>query len=336
MNRKTIAQSISTALLLAAIAFGPLGGTIAEAATPSTVVVFSNGTDGYPIYRIPSLLCTPKGTLLAFCEARRGNDQSPTDMVLRRSLDGGKTWLPMQVIVKAVPEAAMDPTVIFDRITQETILVYDRWPVTPEGHEAGDSTPHRKPGVGRDSITTWIMTSRDDGATWSAPRDITATTKRPGWMETIHGPGVGIQTRSGRLVIPCAKNEGEPWSNYAIYSDDHGKTWQLSDNETDLGVNETQVVELADGTLLLNMRSDDAKRGCRVGATSGDGGKTWSKLSDIRGLPDTCCQASLLRYSWADALQQDPIPASFAGVAHRRQRSGIKALATCCVRSPYR
>ena len=273
MPPKTLVRCALATLSVLAMGFGACGEPRLEAAAPTATIVFSNGTDGYPIYRIPSLICTPKGVLLAFCEARSGNDQSPTDMVLRRSLDGGKTWQGMQVLVKAVPEAAMDPTVVFDRVTQELVLIYDRWPVTPEGHEAGDATPHRKPGLGRDSITTWIMTSRDDGATWSPPRDITSTTKRPGWMETIHGPGVGIQTRSGRLLIPCAKNEGEPWSNYAIYSDDHGKTWQLSDNEMGPGVNETQVVELADGTLLLNMRSDDAKKGCRVGATSHDGGQ---------------------------------------------------------------
>ena len=287
-----------------------LGAIRIAAAEPPKVDVFVSG-DGYSVYRIPSLICTPQGTLLAFCEGRSGNDQSPTDMVLKRSLDSGKTWQPMQVIVKAVPEAVMDPTPVIDRTTGTVVLVYDRWPEIPKGEKLGEHK--RAPGLGRDSITSWVMTSNDEGATWSTPIDITAMTKKPEWTETGHGPGVGIQTRSGRLVIPCfeskagSDNRGASW-DFVIYSDDHGKTWQLSDNEVGPGVNESQLVELADGTLLLNMRTAASQKsngewivkGWRVGATSKDGGKTWSELFEIRDLPDPNCQASILRYTWAD------------------------------------
>jgi sialidase-1 len=304
-----VCLAIRTAfLLVVSLAVGQI-----EAAKPQTVDVFVNGVGGYPVYRIPSLTCTPNGTLLALCEARRGGDQSPTDMVLKRSRDGGKTWGPLQVVVKAAPEAVMNPTAVFDRAAGEILLVYDRWPEMPKGHEPG--TFQRAPGLGRDSVTTWITTSKDEGNSWSEPVDITAMTKRTEWRETGHGPGAGIQTRSGRLVIPCFEtrpDEKNKWGvswNYVIYSDDHGRTWQLSDDEVGPGVNETQVVELADGTLLLNMRSDAFQKGngqwsylkdCRVGATSKDGGKTWSKPYEIRGLPDPNCQASVLRYTWAD------------------------------------
>lgn len=295
-------QLTSAILLILALSFGQLGATSLEAAEPPMVEVYANGVGDYPVYRIPSLICSPKGVLLAFCEARVGNDQSPTDMVLRRSLDGGKTWGPMEIVVKAVPDAAMDPTPVIDRETGEILLIYDRWPEMPPGAQLG--VHKRAPGLGRDSITTWITTSKDEGATWSTPVDITAMTKKPEWTETLHGPGVGIQTRSGRLVIPCAEIKqvdgtwGTAW-NFVIYSDDHGKTWQMSDNEVGPGVNESQVVELVDGTLLLNMRSDGNK-GCRIGATSKDGGKTWSEPFDVPELPDTLCQASILRYSWPD------------------------------------
>jgi len=102
-----------------------LVATRGAAAEPEKVDVFVSG-DGYGVYRIPSLVCTPKGTLLAFCEGRTGNDQSATDMVLKRSLDGGTTWLPMQVLVQAAPEAAMDPTAVIDQTTEEIVLVYNR------------------------------------------------------------------------------------------------------------------------------------------------------------------------------------------------------------------
>ena len=286
------------AVSLVALSLVATRGVTAE---PEKVDVYVNG-DSYRLYRIPSLICTPQGTLLAFCEGRDGNDQSATDMVLKRSLDGGKTWLPMQVLVKAVPEAAMDPTAVIDRITGTIVLVYDRWPAIPKGEKLGEHK--RTPGLGRDSITTWIMTSKDEGVTWSKPVDITAMTKQSEWVETGHGPGLGIQTRSGRLVIPCyeTKPVGGKWGiswNFIIYSDDHGKTWQMSDNEVGPNVNESQVVELTDGSLLLNMRTGQGKD-CRVGATSKDDGKTWSKLFDIPELPDAGCQASLLRYTWPD------------------------------------
>jgi len=296
MSAKSLVQFVLASLLISVTGFAQAP---AQTADPNMLDVFVSGTDGYPVYRIPALICTPKGTLLAFCEARVGGDQSPTDMVLRRSVDGGSTWLPMQVIVKAAPEAVMDPTPVIDRDTGTILLVYDRWPEMPKGHEAGDNTLHRVPGVGRESITAWVMTSTDEGATWSTPVDITATTKKPQWTEVIHGPGVGIQTRAGRLVIPCSRTDSVPWWNYAIYSDDHGKTWQLSDNEVGPGVNESQVVELSDGALSLTMRTDVPK-GFRYGATSKDAGKTWSAQFDVPQLPDTCCQASILRYSWAN------------------------------------
>ena len=134
MTVKWIHLIVLGTVSLAALSLLAMHGAAAE---PARVNVFVNGVDGYNIYRIPSLICTPKGTLLAFCEARSGNDQSPTDMVLKRSLDGGKTWLPMQVIVKAVPEAVMDPTAVIERTTGKVILIYDRWRKIPKGEKLG-------------------------------------------------------------------------------------------------------------------------------------------------------------------------------------------------------
>lgn len=283
-----------------------LRGILIEAAEPPLVEVFVRRVDDHNTYRIPSLICTPKGTLLAFCEGRKfsAGDQSPTNIVLKRSLDGGKTWLPMQVIVQAVPESAANPTAVIDRVTDTVLLVYDRWPELPEGRSPVGFT--RAPGLGRDSVTTWITTSDDEGVTWSTPVDITATTKKPEWTENNHGPGVGIQTRAGRLIIPCneCRYDVHPdeianvW-NFAIYSDDHGKTWRMSDHEVGPGLSESQMVELADGSLLLNARSYRGK-GCRAGAISNDGGKTWSEPFDIPELPEPVCQASILRYTRAD------------------------------------
>ena len=186
---------------------------------PRMVDVFVGGQDDYHTYRIPSLITTQKGTLLAICEGRklRAADESPTNLVIKRSFDGGKTWAPMQVVVDAIPDAAMDSCPILDRATGTVWMVYDRWPA---GGKAGGK---RNAGLGMDSVTAWVTSSTDDGATWSEPVNITKMVKKPEWRSIIHGPGVGIQTRSGRFVVPCLQlNE---WRSFVIYSDDQGRTW---------------------------------------------------------------------------------------------------------------
>ncbi|MFW6163849.1 MAG: exo-alpha-sialidase, partial [Planctomycetota bacterium] len=276
---------------------------------PRHTDVFLSGQDGYHTYRIPSVITTSKGTLLAFCEGRKhtSRDQSPTDMVLKRSTDGGKTWGPMQVVVQALPDAAMDPCPVVDRTTGTIWLVYDRW---PEGYQGSKIA-----GLGMNAVTVWETHSADDGATWSEPRNITATTKKPQWTGIAHGPGVGIQTRSGRLVVPC-NHYSSGRRCVLIWSDDHGKTWQLG-GETGPKMSESQVVELADGTLMLNMRSYRGKHR-RAVATSTDGGKTWSEIADAPTLVEPVCQASFLRYTRADTHDRNRL--LFANPAHEKSR----------------
>jgi sialidase-1 len=277
--------------------------------------VFIGGQDGYHTFRIPSIVATLEGTLLAFCEGRMWSsaDKSPTDMVLKRSLDNGETWTAMQVVVKGVPDAIMDPCPVIDHTTGNIYLVYDRY---PEGFKLNDA------GWGLDSATAWVTHSTDNGQTWSAPRDITRTTKKRAWSQIAHGPGRGIQTRSGRLVIPC--NSYDPSGqqrSFAIYSDDHGQTWQLG-RETGPKMSESQVVELSDGSLMLNMRSYRG-RGCRAMAISEDGGETWSDPIDVPELIGPVCQASIIRYETVDERGRGALlfsnPAS-----HDRTRMTVK------------
>ena len=290
---KSIFATVVICMFLSVLAFGGQNTADNPVSKPEQSDLFVSGQEGYHTYRIPSVIVTQKGTVLAFCEGRkfRVNDASPTDMVMKRSFDDGRTWTPMQVVVKGVPDAIMDPCPVVDQTTGIIWLVYDRYP-----KDFNDAA-----GFGMNSGTAWVMHSTDDGATWSAPVNITATTKRHEWSVIAHGPGVGIAMRCGRLVIPCYRSIGpDPNTEYsfAIYSDDHGKSWHLG-GETGPMTNESQVVELADGSLMLNMRTS-RKTGCRVMAISRDNGMTWSEPVDVPELIEPACQASILRYSWPD------------------------------------
>jgi len=257
--------------------------------------LFVQGREGYNNYRIPALLTTQAGTLLAFCEAREGGDSSDIDLLLRRSQDGGATWSPKQVVWNEGRNVCGNPCPVQDRDTG-VIWLLVTW------NDSTDSGKKLHEGTGKDTRRVYVCSSDDDGRTWSKPIEITATTKKKDWLWYATGPGVGIQLRlgphKGRLVIPCDFTSKDAYSSHVIFSDDHGATWQLGGVITG-GCNECQVVELADGTLLLNARMQKNSGGKRGIATSADGGITWSALRFDETLIEPVCQASLLRYSLA-------------------------------------
>jgi len=260
------------------------------------VVVFRSGTEGYHTFRIPAILVSPKGDLLAFCEGRKnsGGDTGDIDVVMKRSSDGGKTWSKLQVVADHGPHVIGNPCPVVDAKTG-TILM----PLTRNRGDEPESAI--KKGTTKEPRTVWLSRSTDDGHTWTEPVDISATTRQPHWRWYATGPGVGIQLRSGRILIPCDHSDhsggGHPFRSHAIFSDDGGKTWGLSDAIVD-SVNECQAVELADGSVLMNMRS--YHRGNRRHVSrSTDGGKTWTPPVPDETLIEPVCQASLLRYSLA-------------------------------------
>ena len=252
--------------------------------------LFISGHDDVNIYRIPSLIVSPKGTILAFCEAREGDDGDPTDLVLKRSLfDGqpskprqlngyprtfghGVNWQRMQVVLAGKGEAIMQPCPVVDRTTGEILICC-------QDIRGGLANLLKDEWHGR----CLILRSADDGVTWSAPREI---------IESVGhfaaGPGVGIQLRTGRLVIPGYSKEG----SRVIFSDDHGQTWRAGAPVKNKGCNESQVVELTDGSLLMNMRQGGR---CRYVAFSKDQGRTWFSEKHEESLPDPGCQGSILR-----------------------------------------
>ena len=191
-------------------------GGLSLAAEPTRVDVFTAGQEGYHTFRIPALLVSPRGTLLAFCEGRKTGrgDHGDLDLVLKRSGDGGKTWGPVELV--------------YEEGGQEKVTIGNPCPVVD-----------RDTGViwlpfCRDNDDVLVTSSDDDGRTWSKPRLITADVKKPDWGWYATGPGNAIQlTRGkhrGRLVIPCdhrVKGDDKDWGtagrSHVIYSDDHGK-----------------------------------------------------------------------------------------------------------------
>jgi sialidase-1 len=156
-------------------------------------------------------------------------------------------------------------------------------------------------GTSRASRTVWLMKSEDDGGTWSTPVEITANVKRPDWTWYATGPGIGIQTTGGRLVVPANHAEAgtDVHRSHLLFSDDDGRSWRLG-SSSEAGTNESQVVELTDGRLMLNMRNHPPKpENFRMVATSTDGGETLSVAHADRALIEPPAQASILRMSGA-------------------------------------
>lgn len=254
--------------------------------------VYTSGEDGYDTYRIPSVIVTAKGMVLAFCEGRRNSrsDAGDIDIVLKRSADGGKTFSDQQVVWDDGTNTCGNPCPVVDGATGTIWLLLT--------HNLG--TDHERDivaGKSENTRTVWVANSTDDGLTWTKPVEITSTTKKPDWAWYATGPGCGIQTRSGRLVIPCDHivTGGDMWSSHVIFSDDHGKTWQLGGTAPPK-TNECEVVELSDGRLLLNMRNYNREHPCRAIAVSEDEGMTFSEVSYDAALVEPVCQASVRRY----------------------------------------
>lgn len=281
---------------------------------PFFTSVYQSGSDGYHTFRIPALLSTPRGTLLAFCEGRKHSsaDDGDIDLVVKRSADNGNSWSTMQTVHEEggqEPITIGNPCSVVDRTNDTVWLVYCR-----------------------NNDRVLVTSSKDDGATWSSPREITASVKPREWTWYATGPGVGIQLETGphygRLVIPCDHRQaidGRPvMFSHVIFSDDHGQTWNLGGSVAP-HTDECQVVECTDGSLIMNMRNywgragrQPEKDSMRAVARSHDAGQTWSKLTFAPRLIEPVCQASLIRLDSIHAKKGDVL--LFSNPASRSKR----------------
>ncbi len=287
--------------------------------------VFVAGVGGYHTYRIPSLLVTSRGTLLAFAEGRKGSssDTGDIDLLLRRSTDGGQTWGPTQMVWDDGPNTCGNPCPVLDRDTGIVwlLLTWNRGD-DPESKIIAQQS--------RDTRRVFIPSSSDEGLAWTPPRELTSDVKATNWTWYATGPGAGIQMeqgpQKGRLIVPCDHIEAttKHYYSHVIFSDDHGRSWALGGSTPQDQVNECEVVELTGGRLLLNMRNYDRTQRTRQQAVSTDGGKTWAEQRHVPELIEPVCQASLRRGSWPDGERRSVILFSNPASA-KRERLTVRA-----------
>lgn len=285
--------------------------------------VLARGGDGpMPAYRICALAVlrgapataprTPTGNrtgiVLAAFDGRDSwaDAPEPTGIHLRRSVDGGRTWGPLQDVHPADRrrrEWSTDPSLVVDDETGTVHLFHtvarDRgvWDAVAGTDDAD-----------RDALSSMVSTSRDGGETW-VRRSLTAVAQAAPVRAAFATSGAGVRLRSpahaGRLVQPYAGWWGpdDEVRSFALLSDDHGRTWRRG-RPTGSRMDETTIAELSDGTLLLDSR-DHARSGVRRRSLSEDGGETWRHLGPTTAIPDPGNNAQLARV-WPEASPLDP------------------------------
>jgi sialidase-1 len=265
--------------------------------------LFESGTQGYGLFRIPGVVVTARGTVLTYCEARRGgSDWAEMDVLTRRSTDGGRTWEAARNICHVDGPKRKNPV----RRNANTNEVTHNNPIAIADR---DGTVHLL--FCLEYLRCFYQRSDDDGVTWSKPVEITDVFEafRPqfDWRTLATGPGHGIQLRNGRLLAPVwvslgqGGNNHSPSLNAVLYSDDHGKSWHagelaVADKTVTPGSSETTLVQLADNRVMLGVRAR-AKDGKRVFAVSDDGATQWSRPWTATEIQEPGCMAGLVRHS---------------------------------------
>jgi len=265
--------------------------------------LFEANKGQYAHYRIPGIVVTSKGTLLAYCEARKSTrgDWGTIDILLRRSTSGGKTWEPERKIVTPPAHVSKNPVALKQNLASAEEVTVNN-PVAIVDHQTG--AIHFLYCI--EYARCFYMRSDDDGKTFTEPVEITATFEkfRPeyDWKVIATGPGHGIQLKNGRLIVPVWLSTGtgghahRPSIVSVVYSDDHGKTWKRSDTVPDTYQNqsETVTVQLQNGPVLLNMRNESPEHR-RAISISADGVSQWSQPVLQPDLLEPICMGSIIR-----------------------------------------
>lgn len=299
------------------ISLGSSPAPVPEHPVPHSVLARA-GEGPWPRYRIVALVPLGEGHLLAAFDGREtGQDvPDPTGLVQRRSLDGGRTWGPFEVLRgadRADRQWYCDPSFVHDPASGRLFVFHthakDRgvWDAAAGTDDAD-----------REVMGSAVGISEDSGRSWEF-RSVTALAAPPELIRTAFPTsGAGITLRhgphAGRLLQPyCGwfregaagqvPTEVEVVRSYALFSDDHGETWQRGEPVGE-DMDETTIVELSDGRVLLNSR-DHARGGHRRIAISADGGESWEDRGIDEQFVDPGNNAQLAR-RYPDAAPEDP------------------------------
>lgn len=265
--------------------------------------------EGQAYYRIPSLVVTTNGTLIAFADRRYNNRNDLPNRIevdVKRSTDNGKTWSKrIRVTPRSVSDSDGhgDVATVVNRNTGEILaLVAAGAGFVATAGQSLISTP-------KTPMKIVLFKSSDDGITWSKGEDITSqiygnqckVDSRRGWYAAFVSSGNGIQLSTGRILFVINVRESaatgiNTFKNYALYSDDGGNTWQVSKNApTTTGGNESKIVELTDGRLLMTSRPNYGNN--RMHAYSEDGGDTWTASTAHKDITAAGSNGDMIYYT---------------------------------------
>ncbi|WP_339757152.1 sialidase family protein [Algoriphagus aquimarinus] len=278
-------------------------------------LVYQGGQEGHATYRIPAIIDLPDGELLAFAEGRvnGSNDYGDINLVLKRSADKGKTWSALQTIVDYDNLQAGNPAPVVD--------LFD--PAHPNGvvylfYNTGNNHEYDIR-MNKGVREIWMIRSLDSGHSWEQPVNITSQVHKPNnpefnatytnpadWRHYANTPGHAFQFQNGdykgRIYIAANHSQGPPqeefkdYQAHGFYSDDHGKTFKVSESVKFPGSNESIAAELPDGRMIMSTRNQRGDIRSRILAYSEDGGATWSEQYFEESLPDPVCQGSILSF----------------------------------------
>jgi sialidase-1 len=272
--------------------------------------LFTVGEDpAYQLYHIPGIVVTAKGTVLAWCEARKRaagvSDWDDIRILMRRSTDEGKTWSAPKSIAIVDGPKEKNPFALKMKNVDPNDVTYNN----PVMIADKDGTVHML--FCLEYMRCFYQRSDDDGLTFSKPVEITATfdafKKDYDWKVLATGPDHSIQLKNGRLIVPVWLSTGtggnahRPSVTATIYSDDQGATWKAGDiavpcTDEWINPNETVAIELNDGRVMLNVRSE-SKSHRRLVTVSPDGATGWSTPKFDEALLEPICMGGIVRYN---------------------------------------